>query len=151
MSERFLLINPVKGYVFPFSARGLTYIPGPITQFLERAQGDIFLDGTGALLKITNAVPTRTGIGTTVKLALKLPVRGEIKLAPVDMEFSAYKDALIASLRRTRETHQDHDETWWLLVDPIDEVITKVNSTRSLADLYAIMEFPADEDCLDLL
>ena len=151
MSEILLLINPAKTYVFPFSSRGLAYVTAPVQKFLTHSESDIFLNKNGELLKISDATLSNPGLLSTLKLMFKLPVSGDVKLSPLDMAFPDFQLTLIDTLRRSRGESADDDETWWLLADPIDEVCEKIASTQGFQALYAIMDFPADEDCLDLL
>ena len=146
-----LLVDQKKGQLFPFSPRGFTVTNAPVSKVHKRNADVIFLDDSGQLKQISNITLTRDMPTTRLGLWLAIPAAMTVTLTPVDMPFQTFRDILLDALKRHREVFGEDDELWWIVNTPLEEVTAKILTTNDYAELYAIMDFPRDEDCLDLL
>ena len=146
-----LLIDQKKGQVFPFSPRGFTFTNTPVSKIFKNNSDVIFLDDSGHVQRISNITLVRDMPTTRLGLWLSIPAAMTVTLTPVEMPFQTFRTILLDALTRHRQVFGDDDELWWIMNAPMEEVTAKIMATDDFGALYAIMDFPQDEDCLDLL
>lgn len=151
MPETYLMIHPVKGQVFAFSGRGFTYIQGRAPKVMRRVAGALFLDRTGRVKSVADITPERDGALAGLGRLLGLGGAAAFRFDLVDLPVDSFRQLLLVSLEQARRSFDLGGETWWPMVAPMDEVYAELGQAGSLAELHAMMRFPPDEDCLDLL
>ncbi len=150
-SAIYLLVDPKKGQVFPVSPRAFSRINAPVSKTLTRNADAVFLTPAGELVKINSITLSRDLPTTWLGLWLAFPANVVVQWAKLDMSFQTFRDTLLAAIKRHRQQFGEDDELWWIINRPIDDVTDRIMATQDFTALYAIVGFPADQDCLDLL
>lgn len=140
------MVDPVGDQVLPVSSRVFETIRAPVSQMLARNCVGLFLSSTGCVSRLESI---QVNPFDHFSLLVKHPVPATYKFKKVNIPYDDFRtmvlDAVIYSQRRSQRS------SWWLTEMPVPELREVFSKATTLAELHALVQFPDETRCMELL
>ncbi|WP_049645006.1 hypothetical protein [Candidatus Rhodobacter oscarellae] len=150
-AEIWLMVDPVGDQVAPVSTRAFKTVTAPVSRVLARNCVALFLDPEGRVHRIEAIHPQRPGPLCMLRLWLGQATPARFVFEPVDAPLDDIRTMVLDAMMYSRKNGAKLRADWWLFTASEAQVRTQLATAQSLAELHAMMRFPAEENCLDLL
>ena len=146
----YLLVDPVGDQVLPVAHAAFLGIHAPAAQVLARNCVALFLDSNGRVFRIRTIEFHDSSPLSRILVWFGGTGKAKFEFADVDVSLDDFREMLIDAITYTKESTGDESAEWAMMPEVQDwpRVMAKA---RSLKELYALIQFPPEQECLELL
>lgn len=148
--ETYLLIDPVGDQLRPVSAQAFRWVNAPVDRVLARNCVALFLSHQGEVTRIEDIKLQEPSIKTRMRVMAGRRSPALYRFANVPAQTDDLR-LMISDARSAALRGGEAPDDWWLFQATETEVRGALEEASSLAELYAAIQMPPPDSCLDLL